>query len=72
MTDEIQKTLLYGQLQEGLRYVLIKSPAVSGARSYKELCTAARNEERKLSNLSKWQQCIRGSTLDEDRQLPKQ
>ena len=38
--------LLYGQLYEGLAYDLMQSPAVSGAQSYPELCTAAKGEER--------------------------
>ena len=51
MSAEIRDTLLYGQLQEGLLYTLVKSPAVSGARSYSELCLAARNKERRLAEL---------------------
>ena len=74
MTEETQQTLLYGQLHEGLQYALIKSSAVSGARSYKELCIVERNEEQRLSDLSKQQQYIWSSTVDgsQDRQLPKQ
>ena len=53
MTEETRKTLLHGQLQEGLRYALMKAPAVSGARDYQELCTAAKNEERRLNELIK-------------------
>ena len=41
MSAETRETLLYGQLQEGLTYTLVKSTAVSGARSYSELCLAA-------------------------------
>ena len=37
MGKNTHEVLLYGQLQEGLRYEIIKSPAVSGASSYKEL-----------------------------------
>ena len=53
MTEETRKTLLYSQLQEGLKYVLMKAPAVSGAQDYQGLCTAAKNEERRLSELNK-------------------
>ena len=56
MTEETRKPLLHGQLQEGLRYVLMKAPAVSGARDYQELCTAAKNEEHQLIELNKRQQ----------------
>ena len=59
MTEETRKTLLHGHLQEGLTYVLIKAPAVSGAQDYQELCTAAKNEERHLSELNKQQQYLR-------------
>ena len=44
-------TLLYGQLYEGLSYDLMQSPAVSGAQSYQELCTAAKGEEKRLAAL---------------------
>ena len=74
MMEDTQQTLLYGQLQEGLRYTLMKSPAVSGARSYQELCVAARNEEQRLNGLSKRQQYMWSSTTEgiQDRQLPRQ
>ena len=42
VSAETRDALLYSQLQEGLRYTLIKSPAVSGADSYQQLCMAAR------------------------------
>ena len=53
MGSDTREVLLYRQLQEGLRYEIIKSPAVSGARSYKELCTAAHNEEKRLNRSKK-------------------
>ena len=55
MSDETRSTLLYGQLQEGLRYDIMKSPGVSGAQSYRELCIAARNEEKRQVELKKKQ-----------------
>ena len=48
MPIESKEALLYGQLQEGLLYKLIESPAVSGAADYKSLCVAARNKEKHL------------------------
>ena len=54
------KALLYSQLQEGLRYTLIKSPAVSGADSYQQLCMAAKHEEKRLSELARRQQYLQG------------
>ena len=52
MSSETCDTLLFGQLQEGLKYALVKAPAVSGAQDYQQLCLAARNEERRLVELS--------------------
>ena len=52
--------LLYGQLQEGLLYSLMESPAVSEAQNYKELGLAAKREERRLAELKKKQQCLKG------------
>ena len=42
-----------GQVQKGLKYELMESPAVSGATGYKQLCLAARNEEKRLIDLQK-------------------
>ena len=61
---ETRRMLLYAQLQEGLRYTLMKAPSVSGARDYAELCAAARNEERRLSELAKRHQYLRDSLPD--------
>ena len=46
MSDETRATLLHGQLQEGLQYELMKAPAVSGSHTYRELCLAARKENK--------------------------
>ena len=51
MSSETRDTLLYGQMQEGLRIELMRGPAVSGARGYQELCIAAKNEEKRLADL---------------------
>ena len=42
MSKETKKTLLHGQVQEGLRDEIMRSPGVSGAQMYKELCLASR------------------------------
>ena len=52
-SEETRGTLLHGQLQEGLIYDIMKAPAVSGCRGYKEVCLAARNEEKRLIELAK-------------------
>ena len=56
LKTETRDTLLYGQLMEGLKYELVRGPSVSGAQTYKELCTAAKSEERQLAALRKRQQ----------------
>ena len=53
MLSETRDALLYAQLQEGLRYDLMKPPAVSGALNYQALCVAAKSEERRLDELQK-------------------
>ena len=45
LSHETRDMLLYGQLQEGLLYTLVESPAVSGAQKYKELCVVAKRED---------------------------
>ena len=59
MVSDTREVLLCGQLQEGLRYEIVKSPVVSYIRSYKELCTAAHNEEKRLTGLAKRQNYAR-------------
>ena len=56
ISDETRCTLLYGQLQEGLRHKIMEAPAVSGATDYKSLCIAAKTEERRLAELKKRRQ----------------
>ena len=48
LSVETRETILFGQLQEGLRFNIVKSPSVSGSQSYKELCMAAKNEDNEL------------------------
>ena len=55
LSTETRDMLLYGQLQEGLLYTLIESPTVSAAQHYRELCIAARKEEKRLAELKKKQ-----------------
>ena len=59
MSTETKETLLYSQLQEGLKYELMESPAVSGAQGYKALCLAVRNEEKRLADLRKRRQLLK-------------
>ena len=55
MSKETKDVMLYGQLQEGLRLSIVRSPSVSGALSYKELCMAAKHEEKRLAEVKKRQ-----------------
>lgn len=52
---EAREALLHGQLQEGLKFELMRSPSVSGAQSYNALCLAAKNEEKRLAELKRRQ-----------------
>ena len=56
MSVETCNALLHGQLQDGLKYEIMRAPSVSGAQTYKELCLAARNEGKRLAELRKRQQ----------------
>jgi len=57
MSAEKRDALLFCQLQEGLKYGLMESPAVSGATSYQSLCVAAnKSEERRQVALKKCKQ----------------
>ena len=56
LKTETRDTLLYGQLMERLKYELVRGPSVSGAQTYKELCTAAKSEQHWLAALKKRQQ----------------
>lgn len=56
MYSETRDTLLHGRLQEGLKYEIMTASAVSGAQKYKELCLAAKNEERRSAELRKRKQ----------------
>ena len=58
MLSETRDALLYAQLQEGLRYDLMKAQAVSGALNYQALCVAAKSEGRRLDELQK-RKCYR-------------
>ena len=63
MSDETSETLLHSQLQEGLGNELMKAPAVSGSHTYRELCPAARNEEKRLAELAKRRQYLKSQTV---------
>ena len=53
MAEETQLRLLQGQLQEGLRDKILESPTVVGSLDYTALCLAAKNEERRLTELAR-------------------
>ena len=56
MSKETRDTLLFAQLQDGLRYELVRASAVSGALSHEQLCISAKGEERRLAALRKRQE----------------
>ena len=51
LSSETKEAILFGQLQAGLIYQIVKSPAVSGSQSYRALCTAAKAEEKRIAEL---------------------
>ena len=55
LSEETRNTLLYGQLKEGLCDNLMRSPAVSGACNYQELCLSTKTEEKRQEELLKRQ-----------------
>ena len=63
MSDETQETFLHSQLQEGLSFELMEAPAVSGSHTYRELCLAARNEEKRRAELAKRRQYLGNMAL---------
>ena len=76
LSMETKETILFGQLQEGLSYDIMKSPSVSGSQSYKELCMAAKHEEKRVAELRRRQHyqrtgTHRGSTDKSVPPLPK-
>ena len=62
MSQETGNVLLHGQLQDGLRYEIMKAPAVSGVQSYNELCLALQNEKKQLLEQKKRLQYPQHST----------
>ncbi len=56
LSRETREAFLYDQLQEGLRYDLMRRPSVSGALTYRELCMAAQNEEKRQAEMQKRKQ----------------
>lgn len=56
LSVETREAILFGQLQDGMKFTLMQSPAVSGSQSYKDLCMTSRNEEKRLAELRRRQQ----------------
>ena len=44
---------------------VMKAPAVSGSHTYRELCLAARNEEKRLAELAKRRQYLKSQTASD-------
>ena len=56
LTLETRDAFLFSQLQAGLKLTLMESPAVSGSSSYRQLCVAAKQEEKRLMELKRRRQ----------------
>ena len=59
MSVETREMLLHSQLQEDLRYDVMRASSVSGEQSYEELCLAVKNEEKRMAELRKRQQYLK-------------
>ena len=68
LSKETKDTMLYGQLQERLQLSIIRSPSVSGALACKELCMAAKHEEKRQAELKKCQESERMTAAKDNRQ----
>ena len=55
MAEETRQRLLQGQLQEGRKDEILQSPTVLGSLDYTALCLAAKNKERRLTELARRQ-----------------
>ena len=64
LSKETKDAMLYGQLHLSI----IRSPSVSGALAYKELCMAAKHEEKRQLELRKRQESERISGGRDNRQ----
>ena len=67
LTVETRDAFLYSQLQAGLKLTLMESPAVSGSLSYRQLCTAAKQEEQRLLELKRHRQFRERTTKNSER-----
>ena len=65
LSAETRDALLYAQLQEALRYELMRALAISRSMKYQKLCGAAKNEEKRLAELRKRQQYSRSASQAE-------
>ena len=71
LAAETRETFLHSQLQEGLKYDLMKSPAVSGCQTYKDLCVSAKHEEKRVAELKRRQQYRPGVQPSQQRNRDK-
>lgn len=69
MAEETWQRLLQEQLQESLKDEILKSPTVLGSLDYTALCLAAKNKERRLTELAR-RQHHRNSGLPKDTLTP--
>ena len=70
LSQETSEAFLYGQMQEGLKMTLLRSPNVSDAQNYHELCISAKNEERRLLELKKRSLYSASTTIPRAKVLP--
>ena len=69
---ETREAILFGQLQDGLKFNIMKSPAVSGCQSYQDLKVAAKNEEKRLIELRRCQRYLSSQNHQNSPRKPKE
>ena len=62
LSKESRDLFLYGQLMDGLREEIARSPTVSGATDYIQLCLAAKSEERRRHELERRRHYQKGTS----------
>ena len=72
LSSETKEDILFGQLQAGLSYQIVKSPAISGSQSYKTFCTTTKAEEKHIAELCRRQLYQKSGKQPQNRQISAQ
>ena len=72
LSSEMKEAILFGELQAGSTYQIVKKPAFSGSQYYKALCTAAKAEEKNIAEVRCCQLYQRSGRQPQSRWAPEQ